>query len=89
MLPGLPALPDGYTQDVSTGMTVAVVVVVVLALLVVAAFVARRARARRELRRERLGERVGGHRQEAELHESKARELSEEQQALRAKAAEE
>ena len=61
---GLPARPSGYTQDVSTGLTVAVVIVVVLILLMVAVPVMRRARARRELQRERLGERVGGHRQE-------------------------
>jgi hypothetical protein len=42
---------------------------------VVAALAARRAKAhreRRELQRERLGERVSGHRQEAEVHASKA-----------------
>ena len=60
--------PIGYRQDVSTGLTVAVVIVVVLVLLAVAVPLMRRARARRELQRERLGERVGGHRQEAEAH---------------------
>ena len=72
----------------STGLTVAVVVIVVLALLVIAALVARRARNRRELRRERLSEQAGGHRQEAEAHDSRVRELGEERKALRTEAAE-
>ena len=59
----------------------------ILALLVLAALVARRARDRRVLRRERLSEQVGGHRQEAEAHYSRVRELAE-RQALREDAAE-
>ena len=47
-----------------------------------------RARQRRRLRRERLGERAGGHRQEASLHSSKADELTAEVEAKRSQAAE-
>jgi flagellar biosynthesis/type III secretory pathway M-ring protein FliF/YscJ len=73
----------------STALLIVIVVVVALVLFALIGLFARRLAAQRELERQRLGERAGGHRQEAELHASKASDLSSEQQRKREGAVEE
>jgi flagellar biosynthesis/type III secretory pathway M-ring protein FliF/YscJ len=68
---------SGKGEAMSTGLIIAIVVVVLI-LLVLAAIAARKAKARRELERRRLSEQAGGHRQEADLHASKAQEREQE-----------
>jgi hypothetical protein len=72
---GLTTAAIGYPPSMSTIVVIAIIVVAVILVVAVALALRRRAEERRR-QRERVANEAAGHRQEAEAHASKARELN-------------
>jgi hypothetical protein len=77
-----------YEEEKQMSAVLIVVIIVVVLAIGAAVVLGRRAQARRQLERERLAERADAHRDEAQVHASKATGNADEQRAKQAEAAE-